>query len=74
MDSYDSHHPPGRGRSPESSTPIYDRLLAEWRDAVRRDEAPWAQGATSDPAASGSPAPGREGAFVPAARTAGDGR
>ncbi|MER5552422.1 hypothetical protein ABT001_12170 [Streptomyces sp. NPDC002793] len=37
MDPYDSHHAPGGDRSPESSTPIYDRLLAEWRSARGRE-------------------------------------
>ncbi|MFJ8885408.1 hypothetical protein ACIRJR_18645 [Streptomyces sp. NPDC102402] len=71
MDSYDSHHARGRGREPESSTPIYDRLLAEWRDAARREAVSWAEGAAPAPEASGEPSSGRESAFVPAARTAG---
>ncbi|MFE4694141.1 hypothetical protein ACFRH6_29340 [Streptomyces sp. NPDC056749] len=69
MDPYDSHHARGRDRSPESSTPIYDRLLAEWRDAARREAGP-------DPSAasvtSGAPR-GRE-VFVPAARAESGGR
>lgn len=40
MDPYDSHHAPGHDRLPESSTPIYDRLLAEWQDAARREAGP----------------------------------
>ncbi len=66
MDPYDSHHAPGHDRLPESSTPIYDRLLAEWQDAARREAGP--VGVSSGmPAALGS-ARGRKGAFVPAAR------
>ncbi|WUT66082.1 hypothetical protein OG257_08430 [Streptomyces sp. NBC_00683] len=65
MDQYDSHHPPGREPRPEGATPIYDRLLAEWceaarREAVRRPQRP----------SSGGPARGGGSAFVPAARTA----
>lgn len=67
MDQSDSQRPGSRDRQPESSTPIYDRLLAEWCEANRSPE-------------HGSPvARGRGGgsAFVPAPRTAvgaGDGR
>ncbi|MFC8228749.1 hypothetical protein [Streptomyces sp. NPDC057287] len=71
MDPYDSHHPPGRDRLPESSTPIYDRLLAEWQDTRRREPGAWPGDAASAPPVSAGPASGRERAFVPAARTAG---
>ncbi|MGW1814814.1 hypothetical protein ACWCQM_14805 [Streptomyces sp. NPDC002125] len=67
MDPYDSYHPPGGDRLPESSTPIYDRLLAEWREAARREAVRHPGGTELGPAA----APRRAGAFVPAARTAG---
>ncbi|MFB8117038.1 hypothetical protein ACFQ6U_08755 [Streptomyces sp. NPDC056465] len=67
MDPYDRHHPPGPARLPDSSTPIYDRLLAEWREAARREPGD----AASAPPVSGRTVPGRRGAFVPAARTAG---
>ncbi|MFD5874568.1 hypothetical protein [Streptomyces sp. NPDC060322] len=71
MDPYDRHHQPGPARLPESSTPIYDRLLAEWRDAARRRPGSWPGGAASAPPVSGKAEPSRRGAFVPAARTAG---
>ncbi|MDF0374928.1 hypothetical protein OM788_004852 [Streptomyces sp. KA12] len=67
MDPYDSHHARGRDRTPESSTPIYDRLLAEWRDAARREAGQDLAGT-----ASGPPVPPRaprpREVFVPAAR------
>ena len=60
MDQFDSQRPWSPDRQPESSTPIYDRLLAEWRDgsrdSVRDTPAPLE--------------PGRWNAFVPAARPA----
>ncbi|MFC9125177.1 hypothetical protein ACFTXO_36015 [Streptomyces sp. NPDC057067] len=68
MDPYDSHHAPGHDRLPESSTPIYDRLLAEWRDAARREAGPGPVEASSGPRGSRGSARGRKGAFVPAAR------
>ncbi|THA62082.1 hypothetical protein E6P78_23740 [Streptomyces sp. A0958] len=55
MDQYDSRHP-------ESATPIYDRLLAEWQ-AARAEPVP------AEPAA---PGPCHAGGFVPAARSSGD--
>ena len=62
MDQYDSQGPWSHGQQFESFTPIYDRLLAEWRDgsrdSVRDTPAPLE--------------PGRWNAFVPAARTAGE--
>ncbi|MEU8710126.1 hypothetical protein [Streptomyces sp. NPDC048565] len=67
MDPYDSHHASGRDRLPESSTPIYDRLLAEWRDSARREAGQGPAKASGPPGARGS-AQGRKGAFVPAAR------
>lgn len=70
MDPYDSYHPTGPDRSPESSTPIYDRLLAEWREAARRDAARPPGDTASGPGEPGSATPRRAGAFVPAARTA----
>ena len=70
MDPYDSYHPAGRDRSPESSTPIYDRLLAEWREAARRDAARQPRETASGPGESGAAALRRAGVFVPAARTA----
>ncbi|MEU9361397.1 hypothetical protein AB0D35_25230 [Streptomyces sp. NPDC048301] len=73
MDPYDSHHASGRDRSPESSTPIYDRLLAEWRGAV---EDPGARGEGREGATlpvTGGSSPGMDGVFVPHARTP-DGR
>ncbi|MET9594950.1 hypothetical protein ABZY45_29095 [Streptomyces sp. NPDC006516] len=70
MDPYDSCHPTGRDRLPESSTPIYDRLLAEWREAARRDAARQPGDTASGPGQSGAVTPRRAGAFVPAARTA----
>ncbi|KPC82913.1 MULTISPECIES: hypothetical protein [Streptomyces] len=74
MDPYDSHHASGRDRLPESSTPIYDRLLAEWRDAARPEAgASRADRSSGPPEASGS-VWGRARTFVPAARTEGSGR
>lgn len=74
MDPYDSHHAPGRDRLPESSTPIYDRLLAEWRDAARREAGPSRADTLSGPPANHRSAHGREGVFVPAARAERSGR
>ncbi|WP_124276082.1 hypothetical protein [Streptomyces sp. ADI93-02] len=68
MDPYDSQHAPGHDRLPESSTPIYDRLLAEWQDAARRETGPGPVEASSGPPANRGSAGGRKGAFVPAAR------
>ncbi|MER5898346.1 hypothetical protein [Streptomyces sp. NPDC001876] len=74
MDPYDSHHAPGRDRLPESSTPIYDRLLAEWRDAARREAGPSRAGASCGPPTTHRSVPGRERVFVPAARAERNGR
>jgi len=74
MDPYDSRHAPGRDRMPESSTPIYDRLLAEWGDAARREAGPGPADTPSGPPVTRRPARCREGAFVPAARAEGGGR
>ncbi|MEU1484648.1 hypothetical protein [Streptomyces sp. NPDC005752] len=74
MDPYDSHHASGRDRLPESSTPIYDRLLAEWRDAERREAGPGRTGTSSGPPVAAGPGRGRVGVFVPAARAEGNGR
>ncbi|MFB4421052.1 hypothetical protein C5F59_008155 [Streptomyces sp. QL37] len=68
MDPYDSHHAPGRDRSPESSTPIYDRLLAEWREAARHDAGPGRVDASPGPPVTRGSARDRQGVFVPAAR------
>ncbi|MEV1045523.1 hypothetical protein [Streptomyces sp. NPDC049916] len=58
MDPYGSQ-PPHSGEQPApSSTPIYDRLVAEWRAAGRGP----------DPQETPEPVP-RGGGFVPAART-----
>ncbi|MEE1773012.1 hypothetical protein PUR34_33840 [Streptomyces sp. JV185] len=62
MDQYDSQHPRDRQQHAQDGTPIYDRLLAEWRAAH----------GSPDPA----PPPGPErpcaGSRVPAARTSGE--
>lgn len=68
MDPYDSHHAPGRDRLPESSTPIYDRLLAEWQEAARREAGPGPVGAAPGPPVTRGSVRGRKGAFVPSAR------
>jgi hypothetical protein len=68
MDPYDSHHVPGRDRLPESSTPIYDRLLAEWREAARRDAGPARVDASPGPPVTHGSSRRRKGTFVPAAR------
>ncbi|MEU0136219.1 hypothetical protein ABZ172_19640 [Streptomyces sp. NPDC006296] len=73
MDPYDSHHARGRDRSPESSTPIYDRLLAEWRDAARREAGHGPADGPPSPAAGPRGRRGRE-VFVPAARAEQGGR
>ncbi|WP_328906599.1 hypothetical protein OG230_28555 [Streptomyces sp. NBC_00234] len=62
MDQYDSQRPSGGRRPAEDSTPIYDRLFAEWCAAGRS-------------VASGAPShlvPRPTGGFVPAARTSGE--
>jgi hypothetical protein len=74
MDPYDSHHASGRERSPESSTPIYDRLLAEWRDASRPEAGPIRADTSSGPPGTGGSVWGRARTFVPAARAEGSGR
>ncbi|MFF4245762.1 hypothetical protein ACFYY2_14980 [Streptomyces sp. NPDC001822] len=73
MDLYDSHHSPGSdpGRRPESPTPIYDRLLAEWNAASRGVSGRTPADAASWPQAPLGPGRRGEGAFVPAARRAG---
>ena len=73
MDPYDSHHAPGRDRLPESSTPIYDRLFAEWQEAARRDARPGPVDASPGPPVTRGSARRRKGAFVPAAREEGRG-
>ncbi|GAA2926360.1 hypothetical protein ACYCCF_25480 [Streptomyces argenteolus] len=65
MDQYDSHHAPGRDHRPEGATPIYDRLLAEWCQAARREAPPRPQHPSSR-----GPVHDRGSVFVPAARTA----
>ncbi|MGY3678894.1 hypothetical protein [Streptomyces sp. TE33382] len=58
MDQYDSRTSRGGQQPPQDSTPIYDRLVAEWQAAGRGSGA----------AASHEPVPVRRG-LVPAART-----
>ncbi|MGW8885157.1 hypothetical protein [Streptomyces sp. NPDC055749] len=58
MDQYDSQRPPGGRQPAEDSTPIYDRLFAEW----------CAAGRGADPATNPHPV----GRLVPAARTSGE--
>ncbi|MDQ0793158.1 hypothetical protein [Streptomyces sp. B1I3] len=60
MDQYDSQSRRNPEAAPDRSTPIYDRLLAEWCEAGRNVE-------QEVPPA---PDPERAGAFVPAARRA----
>ncbi|MEU3227290.1 hypothetical protein ABZ695_29560 [Streptomyces sp. NPDC006976] len=55
MDQHDSRHP-------EGSTPIYDRLLADWRAARAGPVAEERE----------VPGPSRAGGFVPAARSSGE--
>ncbi|SFY03129.1 hypothetical protein OH786_28415 [Streptomyces atratus] len=62
MDQYDSQRPCDRQRHAQDGTPIYDRLLAEWRAAHGSPEAP-------PPAGPERP---RAGSRVPAARTSGE--
>ncbi|MES9557589.1 hypothetical protein ABZ776_05270 [Streptomyces sp. NPDC007076] len=62
MDQYDSQRPRGRQRHAQDGTPIYDRLLAEWRAAHGSPE-------PAPPAPSERPCAGRR---VPAARTSGE--
>ncbi|MFF9351167.1 hypothetical protein [Streptomyces sp. NPDC014734] len=59
MDQYDSQRPCGRQRNAQDATPIYDRLLAEWRAARGAPE----------PLSPPRPAPPGTGGRVPAART-----
>ncbi|MER6103149.1 hypothetical protein ABT115_12685 [Streptomyces sp. NPDC001832] len=58
MDQYDSQRPSGRQRHAQDATPIYDRLLAEWR-ATRGGP---------EPAPSAQPRRPGTGSRVPAAR------
>ncbi|PCG86291.1 hypothetical protein CIB93_10035 [Streptomyces sp. WZ.A104] len=58
MDPYGSQPPQRREQPPPSGTPIFDRLVAEWR-AAGRDPVPQAP---QQPTA-------HRGGFVPAART-----
>ncbi|MFD7746837.1 hypothetical protein ACFV2V_00745 [Streptomyces sp. NPDC059698] len=61
MDPYGSQTPQGGERRPApTGTPIYDRLVAEWRAAG--GDHPFAEPAPS-------PVPRRGAGFVPAART-----
>ncbi|MCX5143734.1 MULTISPECIES: hypothetical protein [unclassified Streptomyces] len=59
MDQYDSQRRRDPHRHPQDGTPIYDRLLAEWR-AARDDAVP------------DEPAPPAAGGLVPGARTSGE--
>ncbi|MFF4081152.1 hypothetical protein ACFYZN_17350 [Streptomyces sp. NPDC001777] len=62
MDQYDSQNSHGRPGHGQGGTPIYDRLLAEWRAAH------------GDPERMPPPAPARPRAEsrIPAARTSGE--
>ncbi|WP_411081243.1 hypothetical protein [Streptomyces sp. cmx-18-6] len=63
MDPYDSQTPQSaQGRPAPGGTPIYDRLVAEWRAAGHGHP-------LSEPQQ--EPAPRRSGGFVPAARASG---
>ncbi|MEE1796100.1 hypothetical protein PUR28_35875 [Streptomyces sp. BE308] len=62
MDQYDRRQPRSGQQPAQDSTPIYDRLVAEWRAAGRSPGAD----------ASHQPAESRGGRFVPAARTSGE--
>ncbi|GAA3006149.1 hypothetical protein Sfulv_49290 [Streptomyces fulvorobeus] len=62
MDQYDSQHPSGGRQPAQDSTPIYDRLFAEW----------CAAGRGIGPGAPSHPAPRPSGGFVPAARASGE--
>ncbi|MEU0150172.1 hypothetical protein ABZ119_30150 [Streptomyces sp. NPDC006288] len=70
MDPYDSQ--PGRDRPVESSTPIYDRLLAEWHAAATRETGRGPAGETPGWRSPVGPGPRRGAAFVPAARAEGE--
>ncbi|MFW3463336.1 hypothetical protein ACN24K_23990 [Streptomyces microflavus] len=60
MDPYDSQTPQSREQWPApGGTPIYDRLVAEWRAAGHDSPSRTAPGAR----------PRRSGGFVPAARS-----
>ncbi|MEU9762919.1 hypothetical protein [Streptomyces sp. NPDC047985] len=59
MEQYDSQRPHGGQRHAQDATPIYDRLLAEWR-AARGGSEPVQPGWRTRP---------RAGCRVPAART-----
>ncbi|MEU1367839.1 hypothetical protein ABZ454_17090 [Streptomyces sp. NPDC005803] len=63
MDQYDSQQPWMRHRDAEPDTPIYDRLVAEWRSAA----------SSPQPLPASPPRPPRVRGFVPAARAAADG-
>ncbi|MFE6668643.1 hypothetical protein ACFVFH_34410 [Streptomyces sp. NPDC057697] len=62
MDQYDSQRPRDRQRHAQDGTPIYDRLLAEWRAAHGSPE-PAPPAPAERPCAAGR---------VPAARTSGE--
>ncbi|MFD8686283.1 hypothetical protein [Streptomyces sp. NPDC059651] len=64
MDQRDSQRRRDPHRYPQDGTPIYDRLLAEWQAATRRDAAP--------PGGAEALAPGA-GGLVPGARVSGEG-
>ncbi|MCX4680454.1 hypothetical protein OG413_35135 [Streptomyces sp. NBC_01433] len=59
MDQYDRRQPRSGQQPAQDSTPIYDRLVAEWRAAGRNPAA----------AAPHEPPVCHGGGFVPAART-----
>ncbi|MFE3516466.1 hypothetical protein [Streptomyces sp. NPDC059166] len=69
MDPYDSHHASGRDGTPESLTPIYDRLLAEWGRASADPGVRRPGRAGTPPPPPGDSSPGGRSVFVPAART-----
>ncbi|MER6115349.1 hypothetical protein E6R60_00775 [Streptomyces sp. A0642] len=64
MDQYDSQRRRDPHRYPQDGTPIYDRLLAEWQAAARREAAP------PDGAEPGTPC---VGGLLPGARVSGEG-
>ncbi|MFJ2088762.1 hypothetical protein ACIOEW_05785 [Streptomyces sp. NPDC087901] len=64
MDQRDSQRRRDPHRHPQDSTPIYDRLLAEWQAAARGDGAPPGGAETGPPDAAG---------LVPGARVSGEG-
>ncbi|WP_327708202.1 hypothetical protein OG912_03985 [Streptomyces sp. NBC_00464] len=64
MDQRDSQRRRDPHQYPQDGTPIYDRLLAEWQAAARRDAAPPGGVEAGPPGAGG---------LVPGARVSGEG-